>query len=62
MGQDEAEVQDDDIYKGFNWGHQNVDGFMLAFVDRVEDVLGEGYCGYILFVAFSIWNKDSTGT
>ncbi len=35
-----------DVHKGFDWGIDNVDQFILPFVEKVEDVLGDGHCGY----------------
>ena len=31
---------------GIDWGHENVDPFMLRYIERVESTLPDGHCGF----------------
>ena len=44
-------------YLGLNWGTENVDTFMLAFIRRVQNVASDGHCGYRALSVLMGWTE-----
>ncbi|KAL8152758.1 hypothetical protein V2J09_010518 [Rumex salicifolius] len=45
------------IHLEFNWGVQNVDDFMFAFITKVTDVAADGHCGYRALAELLGWGQ-----